>query len=166
MSQQFPPAVELIIAEVASAVRRAYEEGHRRGSIEAVEKMTLAVVSSVSAPQLPEKARPALPPRVAEVVGHARGYGRIINTFRKALLLARDTGVSRSQFIEFCRMDGIDLTVNQYRETIKRLTGGQEAIRRHEVYFPGPHFREDLVVSDDVSAELPNEITRTGNGSE
>lgn len=156
---QDTPGVELLISEMASAVRRAYDEGYRRGSLDAVEKMTRAVSPTVASGPIPQSTLPlSLPPRRGE---RARmfSYGTIINLFRRALIKAADTGLSRQQLVEYCRLSGTEITVNQYRETIKRMTGGKEAIRQHGVYFAGPKIRADLVPPLEEGPPLPPEIT-------
>jgi hypothetical protein len=65
----------------------------------------------------------------------------VIGTFRQALLACPDTGITRDDLITFARSKGIDITPNAARETIKRLAGGEEIIRRHGAYFPGPRLK-------------------------
>jgi hypothetical protein len=155
---QDTPGVELLISEMASAIRRAYDEGYRRGSLEAVEKMTRAVTPSIAGANLPAiQPHHALSPQSGRR-SRMFSYGTVINMFRRALIKAHDTGLSRQQLVEYCRMSGAEITVNQYRETIKRMTGGDEAVRMHGVYFPGPKIRGDLVPPDEDGPPLPSEI--------
>lgn len=145
-----PDFLVKLIAEQAEAMRRAFYEGYRKGAEDAREMMFRAVSHTVEkplqrAPEHPPEQQAnghrLSPPRVGLAEAPRMRYGLVIAHFRKALLSRADVGVTKDELFEFCSRQGVDLTINQYRDTIKRLAGGEEVIRKDGLYYPGPRLR-------------------------
>lgn len=143
------PFTELLISEVANAIRRAYAEGHRIGLQDAADRMNRALSGvgesgaeklHLTSPQVIHAAevRTPLPDR-------GNGYGRLITAIRQAFLGLPDAGLTRDDLLDFCYRQGIEVNPNGFKDTMKRLVGGQEVIRRHQSYFRGPRLRLDLI---------------------
>lgn len=141
------------------AIRNAYAEGYKQGVSDATERMTRAALSSVDA-KLPailgeastqpgRREHPSgtrmSPPRVGLAAAPREfQYGSVIATFRQALLAQPDTGITRDELLQFCEVKGIHVTKNQFKDTMKRLIGGEEAEKHHDAYFAGPRLKNEV----------------------
>lgn len=147
-----PAALQTLMDEVQQLVRRAFSEGYRVGTNEAIDRMARAASFGADA-RLPNLAgsttlnkvgtTPRMsPPRVG-LPNTARSfqYGSVIGLFRQALLAAPGAGVTKEQFVEFCRARGTEVTSNQCKDVIKRLAGGEEIERHEGLYYPGRRLR-------------------------
>lgn len=152
-------SLQAVLSAAQDAVRVAYAEGYKQGVHDTTERMMRAAAAGAEAklpailgrpePQIKERKPPPpgtrmSPPRVGLANAPREfQYGSVIGTFRQAILASPDTGITRDELIEFCNRKGLDITRNQYRDTIKRLLGGDEIERHHEAYFPGRRLKRE-----------------------
>ncbi len=137
-----PDALIALIDDVTKAVRRAFTEGYRNGCQDTKDRMIRA--ATVGLEQRLPSITAHTPLRPAATMRPSKNYGRIINSFRLAIMASPDTGITREELVDYCVRRGIHLTAPQYRETMKRLTGEGEVERHHGAYFPTPNLRRDL----------------------
>jgi hypothetical protein len=148
-----------VLEAAQAAVRHAYAEGYKQGAKDTTERMMRAAAAGldVKLPAILGEAEPSQvqrkpPPPGARMSPPRKGlanaprefqYGSVIGAFRQAILASPDTGITRDELVEFCSRKGLDITRNQYRDTIKRLLGGDEIERRHDAYFPGRRLKRE-----------------------
>ena len=144
-----PASLQSLLDEMANIVRRAFSDGYRYGTNEAIDRMTRAATFGAEG-QLPNLLGPSptlngnrtskrmSPPRVG-LPGAPRNYeyGSVIGLCRQALLAAPGTGLTRTDFVVYCRNQGNDVTPNQVKDVIKRLIGSEEAERNDGLLYPG-----------------------------
>ena len=164
---QDPAVLQALIDEVSSVVRRAFADGYRHGTNEAIDRMARAASFGAEA-RLPNlRGNPPLrneqetkvrmsPPRQG-IPGAPRAfqYGSVIGLCRQALLAAPGTGLTRDDFIVFCRGRGTDATPNQIKDVIKRLIGAEEAERHDGLIYPGRRLQPFV---DPETTELENDL--------
>jgi hypothetical protein len=144
-----PAALQALIEDMTRLIRRAFADGYRHGTNEAIDRMTRAasfgadgrlpaLVGSAS-PQ--DRQAPApdrmSPPRVGLPSSRAYKYGSVIGLFRQALIAARGVGLTRENFVDFCAQRGTEVTVYQCKDVIKRLIGNEEAERDQGLIYAG-----------------------------
>jgi hypothetical protein len=165
-----PESLRTILTQVDSLIRRAYAEGYRQGSQDSADTMTRAAVMGMenrlgailgvggepsTTPTPPGLTPPGTrmsPPKIG-VAGEPRQYvyGSLIGTIRRALLASPETGMPRDEVIAYCRSHGVDATINNVKDALKRLVQGDEAEKHHGAFFPGPRLkREPLNGSADL----------------
>lgn len=146
-----PESLKVALGEGAEAIRRVYAEGYKQGMKDAVEHMARAAsaVAESKVPAIlgdatthqPQAVRMAPPRRGLADAPRSNEYGTVIATLRQALLTNPQVGMTRDDLLQYCRQRGLEITRNQYRDTMKRLLGGEEVERRHDSYFPGKRLK-------------------------
>ena len=146
MQKQPDPAIlQSLIGEMEKLVRRAFADGYRHGTTDAVDRMARAAAYGADAAlpllsgqnqggtnrPLPDRVSGQTPPRPYR-------YGSVIGKFRQALLAAPGTGLSKENFVEFCARLGTEITPYQAKDVLKRLLANGEAERQDGLYYPGP----------------------------
>lgn len=145
-----PPALALLLADCSALVRRAYAEGYRVGTHEAVDRMARAAsygaggtLTAIGGGNLFGSRESGQGPRMSPPrsglphTARSHKYGSVIGLCRQALLAAPNTGLTKEEFIEYCRSNGSDVTPDQIKDVIKRLIGSEEAERVDGVLYPG-----------------------------
>lgn len=172
MADQTHPALQALLDEVQAVVRRAFADGYRHGTHEAIDRMSRAASYGADArlPGIiaPPSPRPETrtqsrmsPPRIG-VPGRPREYqyGSVIGLCRQALLAAPGTGITKEELLQFVRDKGTDATPNQIKDIIKRLIGGEEVERHDGMLYPGRRLRP-FVENDSGQASM----LRSENGN-
>lgn len=148
MSATDPADLTQVLSQMEALVRRAYADGYRAGAQDSADRMMRAVSNNIEqrVGVIDPAAIDRMPlPHRAGVRGRRMNvYGTVTATFRQAILAAPDAGLTKDDLMAYCSRLGMEITVNTYRDTMKRLIGGEEVQRRHGAYFPGPKLRRDL----------------------
>lgn len=138
------------------ALRRAYAEGYKKGMQDARDNIS-ELLSAKASQQLPAiLGANSVPspenlggvrrsPPLRGVVNHKRryAYGSVIGAMRKALQAHSDQGITREGMRQWCKAQfDLEISASSARETLKRLSGDNEAIYHDKVWWPGEAIKE------------------------
>lgn len=145
-----------------SLLERAFKEGYRIGYEAAYARMRKSLAGGLEqagvSPQstLPSPRVPPAPLKLAPSNIPPNTFGAVTKTIRHALTATAGTGVgiSARQFLQYCRDQGINTTINSVKDTLKRLKAGEEVENAHGLYFATERFRR-LMPEAKAQADTP-----------
>jgi hypothetical protein len=155
------PILQGLIEENASVMERAFKEGYRLGYEHAYATMRRSLAGGLQQVGIKPQPSPAsskkalfTPLRIAPPNIEPNSYGAVINTMRHALAATAGSGIgiTAQQFLQYCRDQKINTTMNSVRDCIKRLKGGDEVESMGGAYYAAPGLRklEPAPVSDET----------------